>query len=96
MTSISYGEETSTVMNWCEACERYIKPKERFYMCDEYCCVTLHIECLIGKDLYMKSGSSHAIQRLVYFPTIVTCLDLFAPTVRSVVLTKMLFRFVNQ
>ncbi|XP_024010122.1 uncharacterized protein LOC18014405 isoform X2 [Eutrema salsugineum] len=55
--TLSFGEETSTMMHWCEACERRINPKERFYKCDEYCCNTLHIECLIGKDLYMKSGS---------------------------------------
>jgi len=31
--------------------------KERFYMCDEYCCVTIHIKCMLGEDLYMKPGS---------------------------------------
>uniref|UniRef100_M4D7F0 DC1 domain-containing protein n=1 Tax=Brassica campestris TaxID=3711 RepID=M4D7F0_BRACM len=57
--SLCYGEETSTVVTyWCEACEKEIDPDWRFYRCIEYCCVTLHIKCLIGKDLYMKSGSS--------------------------------------
>ncbi|KAJ4871730.1 Cysteine/Histidine-rich C1 domain family protein [Raphanus sativus] len=58
MLTLSYSKETSTMMYWCEACEGEVKPKERFYTCDEYCCVTLHIECLLGKDLYMKPGSS--------------------------------------
>ncbi|ESQ44634.1 hypothetical protein EUTSA_v10003369mg [Eutrema salsugineum] len=55
--TLSFGEDTSTMTYWCEACERKINRKERFYKCDEYCCNTLHIECLIGKDFYMKPGS---------------------------------------
>ncbi|KAJ4866451.1 Cysteine/Histidine-rich C1 domain family protein [Raphanus sativus] len=33
--SLAYGgeEETNTVTNWCELCERKIEPKERFYAC---------------------------------------------------------------
>ncbi|KAL9817288.1 putative chromatin regulator PHD family [Arabidopsis thaliana] len=58
MLTLSYGEETSTMMYWCEACEKEINSEERFYKCDEYCCVTLHIQCLIGKELYLKPGSS--------------------------------------
>ncbi|EOA39219.1 hypothetical protein CARUB_v10012197mg [Capsella rubella] len=58
MLALTYGKETSTVTYWCEVCETKINPRDRFYICDEYCCVTLHVECLIGKDLYMKSGSS--------------------------------------
>ncbi|CAA0400394.1 unnamed protein product [Arabidopsis thaliana] len=56
--TLSYGEETSTKPSWCEICERNINPQERFYMCDEYCCVTLHIECMLGVALYIKPGSS--------------------------------------
>ncbi|KAG7552654.1 Zinc finger PHD-type [Arabidopsis thaliana x Arabidopsis arenosa] len=56
--TLSYGKETSTMKYWCEVCEEKIDPKGRFYMCDENCCVTLHIECLLGHDLYMKRGSS--------------------------------------
>ncbi|KAG7559718.1 DC1 [Arabidopsis thaliana x Arabidopsis arenosa] len=56
--TLSYGEETSTMMYWCEICEREINPKKRFYMCDEYCCVTLHIDCMLGVDFYTKPGSS--------------------------------------
>ncbi|VYS48254.1 unnamed protein product [Arabidopsis thaliana] len=55
--TLSYGKETSTMTYWCEVCEEKVNPKDRFYMCDDYCCVTLHIRCLIGKDLYMKPGA---------------------------------------
>ncbi|CAL9247632.1 unnamed protein product [Arabidopsis halleri] len=55
--TLSYGDETSTMLYWCEICERGINPKKRFYMCDEYCCVTIHIGCMLGMDLYMKSGT---------------------------------------
>ncbi|CAL9234222.1 unnamed protein product [Arabidopsis halleri] len=58
MLTLCYGEETSTMTYWCEICEGKIYMGERFYMCDEYCCVTIHIKCMIGKDLYMKPGSS--------------------------------------
>ncbi|CAA7055306.1 unnamed protein product [Microthlaspi erraticum] len=56
--ALSYGKEASTTTYWCEACEGIINLNTGFYICDEYCCVTLHIGCLIGKDLYMKPGSS--------------------------------------
>uniref|UniRef100_A0A1J3EJT9 Zinc finger PHD-type domain-containing protein n=1 Tax=Noccaea caerulescens TaxID=107243 RepID=A0A1J3EJT9_NOCCA len=58
MLALSYGDETSTMTYWCEACEEKIKLEMGFYMCDEYCCVTLHNDCLIGKDFYMKPGAS--------------------------------------
>ncbi|KAL1191903.1 Protein VACUOLELESS GAMETOPHYTES [Cardamine amara subsp. amara] len=56
--TLSYGEETSAMTYWCEVCEGKVNPKQRFYVCDEYCCLTLHIECLLGRDLYMNPGSS--------------------------------------
>ncbi|XP_018447426.2 uncharacterized protein LOC108818960 [Raphanus sativus] len=57
--TLSYGEDTSTTMTyWCEVCERKIDLNKWFYTCDQYCCVTLHIGCLIGRDLFMKPGSS--------------------------------------
>ncbi|XP_006289893.2 uncharacterized protein LOC17882727 isoform X2 [Capsella rubella] len=56
--TLSYGQETSTMTNWCEVCEGKIYPEQRFYVCDEYCCVTLHVQCMLGRDLYMKPGSS--------------------------------------
>ncbi|CAL9228988.1 unnamed protein product [Arabidopsis halleri] len=58
MLTLSYGEETSTMTYWCEVCERNLNPKERFYKCDKYCCITLHIECMLGEALYIKPGSS--------------------------------------
>ncbi|KFK24770.1 hypothetical protein AALP_AA8G022500 [Arabis alpina] len=54
--TLFYGEKSSTMTYWCEVCEHKINPKGRFYKCDEYCCVTLHINCLIGNDFYMKPG----------------------------------------
>ncbi|KAG7615500.1 putative chromatin regulator PHD family [Arabidopsis thaliana] len=56
--TLFYGNETSTITYWCEICEGTIDPTKRFYVCDEYCCLTLHIKCLLGWDLYMKHGSS--------------------------------------
>ncbi|KAL9816171.1 putative chromatin regulator PHD family [Arabidopsis thaliana] len=58
MLTLSYGEKTSTMTYWCEVCEGKIDPKKRFYMCDEYCCVTLHMSFMLGRDLNMKPGSS--------------------------------------
>ena len=56
--TLSYGEKTSTKTHWCEECERKIDQSVGFYMCDDNCCVALHIECLLGVDLYMMPGSS--------------------------------------
>ncbi|AEC08126.1 Cysteine/Histidine-rich C1 domain family protein [Arabidopsis thaliana] len=53
--TLSYGKETGT--SWCEVCEAKINLKGRFYMCNEYCCVTLHIKCTLG-DLHMRPGST--------------------------------------
>ncbi|CAH8386432.1 unnamed protein product [Eruca vesicaria subsp. sativa] len=41
---------------WCEACEEKIvySGKGGFYACDEYCCTTLHVHCLLGEKPYMK------------------------------------------
>ncbi|KAL1205118.1 Protein VACUOLELESS GAMETOPHYTES [Cardamine amara subsp. amara] len=60
MLTLSYGTEPSTTSTtyWCEVCEEVLNPKERFYTCDEYCCLTIHINCMLGPDLYMKPGSS--------------------------------------
>ncbi|CAH2074344.1 unnamed protein product [Thlaspi arvense] len=56
--TLSYEEETSSTAYWCEACEKEINTKERFYTCGEHCCVTLHVECLLGRTFYMRPGSS--------------------------------------
>ncbi|KAG7626638.1 DC1 [Arabidopsis thaliana x Arabidopsis arenosa] len=58
---LSYGKKTSSMTYWCEACEGKINPEEGFYRCDEYCCVHLHITCLLGKDLYLKPRSSWSL-----------------------------------
>ncbi|AEC05604.1 Cysteine/Histidine-rich C1 domain family protein [Arabidopsis thaliana] len=41
--------------DWCELCEGKlaIGGKEGFYKCT-YCCTTLHINCLLGPDPYLK------------------------------------------
>ncbi|CAA0308341.1 unnamed protein product [Arabidopsis thaliana] len=43
--------------DWCEVCERNLgdTKTKNFYWCNE-CCTTLHTECLLGEDLYLKSG----------------------------------------
>lgn len=50
-------EDANDEFYWCEVCEEYINPKNGLYACNE-CGVTLHIECLLGKDPYMKPGKS--------------------------------------
>ncbi|OAP04697.1 hypothetical protein AXX17_AT3G28470 [Arabidopsis thaliana] len=58
---LSYGKKTSSMTYWCEACEGKINPEEGFYKCDEYCCVNLHITCMLGKDLYLNPRSSWSL-----------------------------------
>ncbi|EOA17926.1 hypothetical protein CARUB_v10006335mg, partial [Capsella rubella] len=48
------GKEASGQPGWCEICEGSIKERKlSVYKCDE-CCTTLHVECLLGIDIYMK------------------------------------------
>ncbi|KAJ4907089.1 Cysteine/Histidine-rich C1 domain family protein [Raphanus sativus] len=56
--TLFYGDQeaSQTNHNWCEICERKIKLGKRFYACDE-CCVTLHIKCLLGKDMHSSFRS---------------------------------------
>ncbi|CAH2060281.1 unnamed protein product [Thlaspi arvense] len=42
---------------WCDICERKIKIKTGLYACNE-CEITVHVDCLLGKDPYLKSGQS--------------------------------------
>ncbi|KAL9281543.1 putative chromatin regulator PHD family [Arabidopsis thaliana] len=58
---LSYGKKTSSMTYWCEACEGKINPEDGFYKCDEYCCVNLHITCMLGKDLYLKPRSTWSL-----------------------------------
>ncbi|RID65941.1 hypothetical protein BRARA_D01111 [Brassica rapa] len=45
-------------LSWCEVCEEKVYADDWFYKCDEYYCVTLHVDCLLGNDRDMKPGSS--------------------------------------
>ncbi|CAF1844558.1 unnamed protein product, partial [Brassica napus] len=56
--TLFYGDQEASEsnQNWCEICEKKIKTGQRFYTCDE-CCVTLHIECLLGKDMHSSFRS---------------------------------------
>ncbi|KAG7563338.1 Protein kinase C-like phorbol ester/diacylglycerol-binding domain [Arabidopsis suecica] len=49
------GDEASG-SDWCELCEGKlaIGGKEGFYKCND-CCTTLHINCLLGLDPYLKA-----------------------------------------
>ncbi|CAL9243704.1 unnamed protein product [Arabidopsis halleri] len=63
------GKEASDQPDWCEICEGKIegvkenanwgdKTKERrFYKCND-CCTTLHVQCLLGVDIYLKSAQT--------------------------------------
>ncbi|KAG7533906.1 DC1 [Arabidopsis thaliana x Arabidopsis arenosa] len=46
-------EETTDLQYWCEICETTLDATKWFYTCNS-CRVTLHIECLLGSDVYMK------------------------------------------
>ncbi|XP_019089397.1 PREDICTED: uncharacterized protein LOC104732659 [Camelina sativa] len=52
-------KEASDHSGWCEVCERKIvySRKGGFYACDD-CCTTIHVDCLLGEDMYMKHGES--------------------------------------
>ncbi|XP_010514034.1 PREDICTED: uncharacterized protein LOC104790039 isoform X2 [Camelina sativa] len=43
--------------DWCEICEKRIKigKNKGFYKCND-CCTSLHINCLLGPEPYMKPG----------------------------------------
>jgi len=53
-----------TSHHWCEICESKLSTYYWFYTCDS-CKITLHVTCLLGKDIYVKphyifvSDSSH-------------------------------------
>lgn len=53
----SYPKDRNHKVYWCEVCEEDIDPRKGLYACDE-CGTALHIECLLGKDPYMKPGQS--------------------------------------
>ncbi|XP_010425365.1 PREDICTED: uncharacterized protein LOC104710451 [Camelina sativa] len=63
------GKKATDEPDWCEICEgkiEEVKEREspwderkemRYYKCNE-CCTTLHVECLLGRDMYMKPSFS--------------------------------------
>lgn len=52
--TLCYGEEdTTSGQYWCEKCESKLDPRTWFYTCDS-CRITLHVDCLLGYDIYMK------------------------------------------
>ena len=61
-------EEASDHSGWCEVCERKIiySQKGGFYACNDYCCTTLHVHCLLGKHPYMKSGHTIITQEKAF------------------------------
>jgi hypothetical protein len=60
--TLCYGDEdTTSGQYWCEICESKLDASKWFYTC-EFCSITLHVNCLQGKDMYMKP---HYIFKLV-------------------------------
>ncbi|XP_010483048.1 PREDICTED: uncharacterized protein LOC104761629 [Camelina sativa] len=69
--TICDGKEASDLPDWCENCEgkieevketgyrplSYEKTERRFYNCSD-CCTPLHVDCLLGKDMYMRPGNT--------------------------------------
>ncbi|KAG2299464.1 hypothetical protein Bca52824_035936 [Brassica carinata] len=72
------GKEASHQPDWCEVCEGKIeqvkdpgyrgetKTELVFYKCDDGC-TTLHAECLLGRDMYMKPVDATAVAPSRYF-----------------------------
>lgn len=50
------GKEASDHPDWCDVCEsKIVYPiKGGLYACDDYCCTTLHVECLLGRYPYHR------------------------------------------
>ncbi|CAH2078702.1 unnamed protein product [Thlaspi arvense] len=51
-------EERNDKQDWCVICKSKIvySKKGGFYSCDDYCSTTVHVDCLLEKDPYMKLG----------------------------------------
>ncbi|XP_019056696.1 PREDICTED: uncharacterized protein LOC104803120 [Tarenaya hassleriana] len=49
------GEETGGESWWCEICERRMDKEVMYYTCDG-CCVTVHVDCVVGEDVHMMPG----------------------------------------
>ncbi|XP_010552857.1 PREDICTED: uncharacterized protein LOC104823132 [Tarenaya hassleriana] len=50
---IGNGDETNC--SWCEVCEGKMDPEVFFYGCDS-CCVTVHGDCVLGEQPFVKPG----------------------------------------
>ncbi|KAG7648462.1 Zinc finger PHD-type [Arabidopsis thaliana x Arabidopsis arenosa] len=59
LLTFSYEQDASSE-HWCDVCERKIYLKNGIYMCSE-CDITLHIQCLLGKEMYMLPGKEMII-----------------------------------
>ncbi|KAG7606219.1 DC1 [Arabidopsis thaliana x Arabidopsis arenosa] len=68
--TICDGKEESEEPDWCEVCEGKIeevketgynwkgkKTELRYYKCND-CCTALHVDCLFGRDMYIKPGET--------------------------------------
>ncbi|KAG7600793.1 DC1 [Arabidopsis thaliana x Arabidopsis arenosa] len=66
--TFSYEEDANDELYGCEICEEDINPKNGLYACNE-CGVTLHIECLLGRDPNTTPGSfSNSVGTLYILP----------------------------
>ncbi|KAG7563749.1 Retrotransposon gag domain [Arabidopsis suecica] len=54
LLTLSY-ENVAIYPHWCEVCEEKMDPKKGYYTCSE-CGTTIHIQCILGNDPYMKPG----------------------------------------
>ncbi|KAL1218273.1 Protein VACUOLELESS GAMETOPHYTES [Cardamine amara subsp. amara] len=63
LLTFSYKEEANNEVYCCEICEEDIYPKRNgFYACNE-CGLAIHIECLLGRDPYLKLGQKFRFGR---------------------------------
>jgi hypothetical protein len=61
--SLQFGEMAKGDY-WCDICEKILDPQKWFYTCD-LCCTTLHIDCVLGMEPYMRVGSTFHLKRFV-------------------------------
>ncbi|KAL9839922.1 putative chromatin regulator PHD family [Arabidopsis thaliana] len=61
--TLCHGEEASD-SDWCELCEGKLSTggEKGFYKCDD-CCTTLHINCLLGPNPFLKPGQTFTLGR---------------------------------
>ncbi|ESQ46298.1 hypothetical protein EUTSA_v10000071mg [Eutrema salsugineum] len=77
--TICDGKEATDQPDWCEICESKIEVQEeedelrevsliesqRFYECSD-CCTTLHVRCLLGKNIYLTPDKTLRFKRAKY------------------------------